>query len=127
MIYFYIAVEVHASICHMSTSDVVYFASLQFRGKVTKNVYENDAVFSYLSHYLYNISKGYTSSEHMTNIELTEFPLSICDVSGNLTIFKSYNKTIIITWRYMMLCAYHLPHFKASKLLLPNDIVGPKK
>ena len=55
-----------------------------------KNVYENDAVFSYLSHYLYNISKRHTSSEHMTNIELVEFPFGICDVSENLTIFKSY-------------------------------------
>ena len=69
-----------------------------------KNVYENDAVFSYLSHYLYNISKGYTSSEHMTNIDLVEFPLRICDVRGNLTIFKSYTKTTI-TWWYIMLCA----------------------
>ena len=104
MIYLYIVVEVHASIYCMSTSDVVYFASLQFRGMRTKNVYENDPVFSYLSHYLYNISKGYTSSEHMTNIDLVEFPLRICDVRGNLTIFKSYTKTTI-TWWYIMLCA----------------------
>ena len=44
-------------------------------------------------------------------------PLRTCDVNGNLPIFKSYTKTIVITWWYyiILFCAQQLPHFSGAK------------
>ena len=55
----------------MSTSDVVYLIldSLRFRGKVTKHIYENDAVLFHIINASFQMGTG---SEHMLNIELID-------------------------------------------------------